>query len=180
MTQRRVMPVLALAATLLAVYFAPAKDDAVVQVVERSAVSDAAPRPVPMAVPAQPESRRSAGGASEVLGLRSRDDLDGDDSNLFASLSWEPPPATRVEAPPPAASEPVAPRAPPAPLQLLGRYQEGDRTAMFATFNGDSVVLWPGENINPEWRVDAIEAGQVVLTYLPLGQKQSLPWTGSQ
>lgn len=51
---------------------------------------------------------------------------------------------------------------------------------MFATFNGDSVVLWPGENINAEWRVDAIEAGQVVLTYLPLGQKQSLPWTTSQ
>jgi hypothetical protein len=177
MTQRRVMLVLALAATLLAVYFAPAKDDAVVQVVERPAVSDAAPRPV--LAPTQPEGRRSAV-AAEVLGLRSRDDLDGDDSNLFASLSWEPPPATRVEAPPPTASEPVAPRAPPAPLQLLGRYQEGDRTAMFATFNGDSVVLWPGENINPEWRVDAIEAGQVVLTYLPLGQKQSLPWTASQ
>lgn len=179
MTQRRVMLVLALVATLLAVYFAPAKDDAVVQVAERPAVSDAMSRPVPVPAPMQSEGRRSAG-AAEVLGLRSRDDLDGDDSNLFASLSWEPPPATRVEAPPPAASEPVAPRAPPAPLQLLGRYQEGDRTAMFATFNGDSVVLWPGENINPEWRVDAIEAGQVVLTYLPLGQKQSLPWTGSQ
>jgi len=176
MTQRRVMLVLALVATLLAVYFAPAKDDAVVQVVERPAASDAVPRPVPM--PVQPEGRRSAG-AAEVLGLRSRDDLDGDDSNLFAALSWEPPPA-RVEAPPPPAAESMAPRAPPAPLQLLGRYQEGDRTAMFATFNGDSVVLWPGENINPEWRVDAIEAGQVVLTYLPLGQKQSLPWTGSQ
>jgi hypothetical protein len=175
MTQRKVMLVLALAATLLAVYFAPAKDDTVVQVVERPAVSEGASRPVPV----QPEGRRSAGGAAEVLGLRSRDDLDGDDSNLFAALNWEPPPATKVEAPP-AASEPVAPRAPPAPLQLLGRYQEGDRTAMFATFNGDSVVLWPGENINPEWRVDAIEAGQVVLTYLPLGQKQSLPWTGSQ
>jgi len=178
MMQRRVTLVLALAATLLAVYFAPAKDDAVVQAAERPAASDAAPRLAPVSTPAQSEGRRSAG-AAEVLGLRSRDDLDGDDSNLFAALSWEPPPA-KVEAPPPPAAEAVAPRAPPAPLQLLGRYQEGDRTAMFATFNGDSVVLWPGENINPEWRVDAIEAGQVVLTYLPLGQKQSLPWTGSQ
>lgn len=176
MTQRGVMLVLALAATLIAAYFAPAKDDAVVQPADRPPVSDAVPRPIP--VPVRQEGRRPAG-AAEVLGLRSRDDLDGDESNLFAALSWEPSP-TKVEASPPPAAESAEPRAPPAPLQLLGRYQEGDRTAMFATFNGDSVVLWPGENINHEWRVDVIEAGQVVLTYLPLGQKQSLPWTSSQ
>ncbi|WP_418119359.1 hypothetical protein [Variovorax sp. 350MFTsu5.1] len=176
MTQRRVMLVLALGATLLAVYSAPAKDEAVVQAAERAVVSDATPRPMPVQV--RQEGRRHAG-ATDVLGLRSRDELDGDESNLFATLSWERPPAN-VEASPPPATESAAPLAPPAPLQLLGRYQEGDRTAMFATFNGDSVVLWAGENINPEWRVDAIETGQVVLTYLPLGQKQSLPWTSSQ
>ena len=175
MTQRKVWLVLAFAATLVAVYFAPAQEEAVVQAAVRPAASDAAPRALPM----QAEGRRSAGAAAGVLELRPRDDIDGDDSHLFAALSWEPPP-TRAEAPPPVAPEAMVPQAPPAPLQLLGRYQEGGRTAMFATFNGDSVVLWPGENINPEWRVDAIEAGQVVLTYLPLGQKQSLPWTASQ
>ncbi|WP_432728912.1 hypothetical protein [Variovorax sp. W6] len=171
MTQRKLLLGVAFVATLVAVYFAPARDDVVVQAAVRPSVPDAPPREF--------RTQPATAGNATVLALRSRDDIDGDDSNLFAARSWEVP-ATRTQAPAPGPAEPVAPQAPPVPLQLLGRYQEGGKTAMFAIFNGDSVVLWPGENINPEWRVDAIEAGQVVLTYLPLGQKQSLPWTATQ
>ncbi len=173
MTRRRMLLILAFVATLLAVYFAPPVDDAVVQAAARPAVADA-PRSV-----LTERARVAPATATSVIAMKPRDDIDGEDSHLFAPLSWESSVA-KLDAPAPVAAEPAAPQAPPAPLQLLGRYQEGDRTAMFATFNGDSVVLWPGENINAEWRVDAIEAGQVVLTYLPLGQKQSLPWTTSQ
>lgn len=173
MTRRRMLLILAFVATLLAVYFAPPVDDAVVQAAARPAVADA-PRSV-----LTERARVASATATGVIAMKPRDDVDGEDSNLFAALSWESSVA-KLDAPAPVAAEPAAPQVPPAPLQLLGRYQEGDRTAMFATFNGDSVVLWPGENINAEWRVDAIEAGQVVLTYLPLGQKQSLPWTTSQ
>jgi hypothetical protein len=174
MSRRGMLLVLALLGTLIAVYFAPAEEGGVVPAAPRAPAADAASRIAPA-----PADGRAATKTMRVFELRSRDDVSDDDSGLFAAQSWEPV-AARVEAPVQAPVEPAAPQAPPIPLQLLGRYQEEGRTAMFATFNGDSVVLWPGQNINSEWRVDAIESGQVVLTYLPLGQKQSLPWTATQ
>lgn len=174
MTARRILLFLSLAATLAAVYFAPAREDAVVEASVRPAVSNASSG----ATRAEGEAR--AAKPAQVIALRSRDEADDSEPRLFSTQSWDPQPSqvqeTRqaaVETPPP------APQAPPVPLQLTGRYEEGGKVAMFGIFNGDSVVLWPGENISAEWRVDAIEAGQVVFTYLPLGQKQSLPWTAS-
>ncbi|WP_431112940.1 hypothetical protein [Variovorax paradoxus] len=174
MTRRGMLLGLALLVTLVAVYFAPTEEATVVQAAARAPVPDAPPREA-----SAPTTARATASAARVIELRPRDDVDGDDSRLFAAQSWDPPPA-KAEAPAQVPVAPAAPQAPPVPLQLLGRYQEDGRTAMFATFNGDSIVLWPGENINPEWRVDAIEPGQVVLTYLPLGQKQGLPWTATQ
>lgn len=168
MTSRRIVLFLALAATLVAVYFAPATEDVVVDVIVRPVASD-------RAVPADGGVR--VADATQVIELRSRDGGDDSEPRLFSAQSWDPPPPPVQEIPPAVAEEPPPPpQAPPAPLQLVGRYEEDGKAAMFAIFNGDSIVLRSGENINAEWHVDAIEAGQVVLTYLPLGQQQSLPW----
>ncbi|MBB3176027.1 hypothetical protein [Variovorax sp. Sphag1AA] len=167
MTRRHSVLAMAFIATLLAVYFAPPEADEVVQASPSANVAVARPGTRPA--------------ASDVLALRPRDPVGENDSSLFAVRSWDAPASEGRPAPlPDASSEAEPPQVPSVPLQLIGRYQENGRIAMFGTFNGDSVVLWPGEKINAEWRVDAIEAGQVVLTYLPLGQQKSLPWTATR
>ncbi|MCL2876154.1 MAG: hypothetical protein FWF12_07680 [Betaproteobacteria bacterium] len=166
MTSRGILLFLALAATLAAVYFAPATENVVVDAVVRPAAADSTAR-----------VDNGVRVTAQAIALRSRDEADGGDPRLFSAQSWDPPPPLVQEEEPQVIAEVLPPQAPPAPVQLLGRYEEGGKTVMFALLNGDGIVLRPGENINAEWRVDSIEAGQVVLTYLPLEQKQSLPWT---
>lgn len=76
MTRRRMLLILAFVATLLAVYFAPPVDDAVVQAAARPAVADA-PRSV-----LTERARVASATATGVIAMKPRDDVDGEDSNL--------------------------------------------------------------------------------------------------
>ena len=175
-TRQLVMPV-ALVATLAAVYFAPpSQEDTVVLAAARqpaAAAPGAAPSTPPKAAPAT------------VVALKPRLAAGDGEGGLFATESWAPPAPKPAKAAPLAVvqAEPPPPTAPAVPLKLLGRYEEttqtGAKVAVFALFNDQNVVLRAGETIGTDWRVDAIEANQVVLTYLPLGQKQNLPWTAT-
>jgi hypothetical protein len=86
------------------------------------------------------------------------------------------PPAAAPPAEPTAAVEPpAAPSAPPFPYQLVGRLTDSRPRAIL---NGAqrSAVVGVGEVVDGQWRVDAIEAGGLRLTYLPLGAPQFIPF----
>lgn len=79
------------------------------------------------------------------------------------------PPPARAEAPPP------PPTAPPFPYQLVGRMTDS-RPRVILNNAQRSAVVGVGELVDGRWRVEAIEAGGLRLTYLPLGQAQFIPF----
>ncbi|KWN70381.1 hypothetical protein WM24_06225 [Burkholderia ubonensis] len=88
----------------------------------------------------------------------------------FTASSWLPPPP--VEAPLPAA-RPAPPTAPPVPFTYVGELDaKADKPQVFLS-NGDQLlIVSPGDVIDGQYRVDAVSASNVVLTYLPLNQTQ--------
>ncbi|CAM4127841.1 hypothetical protein [Roseateles saccharophilus] len=75
-----------------------------------------------------------------------------------------PPPAQAEAAPPP-------PSAPPFPYQFVGRMTDSRPRAVLNNAQRSAVVA-AGDVVDGQWRVDAIEAGGLRLTYLPLGLAQ--------
>ncbi|KVM86036.1 hypothetical protein WJ60_19960 [Burkholderia ubonensis] len=88
----------------------------------------------------------------------------------FTASSWLPPPP--VEAPLPTA-RPAPPTAPPVPFTYVGELDaKADKPQVFLS-NGDQLlIVSPGDVIDGQYRVDAVSASNVVLTYLPLNQTQ--------
>ncbi|KVR01411.1 hypothetical protein WK11_20295 [Burkholderia ubonensis] len=88
----------------------------------------------------------------------------------FTASSWLPPPP--VEAPLPIA-RPAPPTAPPVPFTYVGELDaKADKPQVFLS-NGDQLlIVSPGDVIDGQYRVDAVSASNVVLTYLPLNQTQ--------
>ncbi|MBW8844298.1 MAG: hypothetical protein JF607_04915 [Burkholderiales bacterium] len=77
-----------------------------------------------------------------------------------------------------AAEEAQAPTAPPFPYQLVGRLTDSRPRAILNNAQR-SAVVGVGEVVDGQWRVDAIEAGGLRLTFLPLGQAQFIPFAAS-
>ena len=97
-------------------------------------------------------------------------------TNLFASHSWfvAPPP------PPPQKFAPPVPTAPALPYTFLGSYARAGEPAVFFLVKGDRIFdARIGDVLDKQYSVDAAENGQLRLTYLPLGIKQSLAVGGT-
>lgn len=99
------------------------------------------------------------------------------------ALAWSAPPApapaaaSQVVAAPPAPVVPVAaatPHAPPFPYVLIGRIEEG--RAVHALLSGPAQTLGVKveDVIDGQWRVDAIDARGLVVTWLPGGLRQTV------
>lgn len=166
-----------LASFLLALQLGRRETDASEQVVEavtrdtRPAVRDSVPAP---SAPAH--------GLPDTLAARSRL-VPSSSGNAFAVLNWQPPPApVRVAptAPPPPPPQPVAPVAPPLPFSFVGLMEKGTARPQAFLAKGDALlVVGVGDLIdNNTYRVDALTAQQIVLTYLPLNTTQTLHTTG--
>lgn len=84
--------------------------------------------------------------------------------------------AAAPSGPPP---PPPAPMAPPLPFTAVGFIHGkkiGDGQQQTFIQQGDKLTLIrQGDTINSTYRVDDINTERIVVTYLPLGQKQSLP-----
>ncbi|MGZ2745450.1 hypothetical protein [Burkholderia stagnalis] len=96
----------------------------------------------------------------------------------FTASSWLPPP---VEVPPPPAARPAPPTAPPMPFTYVGELDAKAEKPQVFLSNGDQLlIVSPGDVIDGQYRVDAVSASNVVLTYLPLNQTQvvSIPVEG--
>ena len=88
-------------------------------------------------------------------------------AGILAKSSWFIPP------PPP-------PSAPPLPFIYLGKYLEGDSQVLILNQGGRVLTVAPGEVLDKNYRIERIEANNVVFTYLPLGTSQTLSTGSSQ
>lgn len=73
----------------------------------------------------------------------------------------------------------AAPTAPPLPFVVLGAIRgQGiaqGKPVVFLNEHGVSLVVSEGDDIHGTYKVEAISANTIEFTYLPLGQRQSLP-----
>jgi len=86
--------------------------------------------------------------------------------HAFGALSWTPPP------PPPA--PPAAPRAPPLPFAFVGKQSEAGTWQVFLSLDEDLRVARVATVIDGRYRVESITPPQIVFTYLPLNERQTL------
>ena len=99
---------------------------------------------------------------------------------LFARHSWyvappPPPPAPVVEVTLP------PPTAPPLPFVIMGSYaRPGDSTVYFLTRDDRVFDVHVGDTIDGTYKVASAANGQLLLTYLPLNIRQSLPIGAAQ
>ena len=97
--------------------------------------------------------------------------------DLFGARSWNPPP------PPPVVQKqlpPTPPTAPPFPYGIAGSVADGNGLMVVFTKQNQDFVLRVGDVLEQTYRVDAIDAQSVALTYLPLGLAQLVPMGASK
>jgi hypothetical protein len=70
--------------------------------------------------------------------------------------------------------KPEKPVAPPLPFRYLGKMLDEGKLSVFLANGDESLSVSAGQRIG-EYRVDKVTESEVVFTYLPLKQKQSLP-----
>jgi hypothetical protein len=136
----------------------------------------------PAARPARDEQRRVAAQREPVqvnvdrlkgrsLGAPERDPFD-----VPAPRRPKPKPAAPapvVVAPPPSAPAPP-PSAPPLPFVYMGKLENADGTTVFLIQGDRNLVVKQGEVIDQTYRVDSVTSTEIMLVYLPLGQRQVL------
>ncbi|AZQ50624.1 hypothetical protein [Burkholderia cenocepacia] len=125
-----------------------------------------APAPSPVAHDAPPTPRE------RLAALRAPVSVDAA-HDPFTASSWLPPPPV---VPPPPETRPAPPTAPPVPFVYLG--QQDPKAAKPQVFlgNGDQLlIVSPGDVIGSQYRVESVSDTNVVLTYLPLNQRQMVP-----
>lgn len=147
----------------------PATDEAV-SMPTRAAAPAAAGAPIP----AQRPRDAAAPPYPSVLALVPREQLipaapaASSTRDPFSARSWTPPP------PPVAAAEPAAPVAPPMPYSYVGKKLDGDTWEVYLARGEQTFIVRAGQLIEGSWRAEKVEPPQLTLTYLPLGQTQTL------
>lgn len=110
-----------------------------------------------------------------ILALQPRESLIGptldekSPASLFNSHSWAPPPP-----PPPKPAPPPPPTAPPLPFTYIGKKLEGGTWEVYLARGDQTVIINKQSVIDGTYRVESIRPPQLVLTYLPLNQQQTL------
>jgi hypothetical protein len=116
----------------------------------------------------------SKGGELTILALQPRDNLikrtvpDRNQSALFGSHDWTPPP------PSPVIAAPSAPAAPPLPFKYLGKAKETDQWQVFLSKGDVTLMVKEEDVIDSLYRVQSITPPSMTLLYLPLSETQSL------
>jgi hypothetical protein len=89
----------------------------------------------------------------------------------FAPRSFAPPPPP----PPPQENAPqAAPSAPPLPFRYVGTLTANGKTEVLVVRGEELISIVTGQNIDGEYRVDAISDQRIAFTYLPLKKRQSI------
>lgn len=122
--------------------------------------------PAPRAA-APVDARRHEAGDIDVEKLRQRTAA-GDFDDMFPRRSWQSPAA------PASARRREPPLPPPLPFAFFGRMVEGGQTVVFLSRQNQSFAVKAGDTIDNSYRVEEIGTAAIELTYLPLGQRQTL------
>ena len=94
----------------------------------------------------------------------------------FQKLSWTSPPVAVVAPPPP---PPTAPRAPPLPFTFIGLLEKGTpKPSAFLVRGEDLIVVSAGDDVDRMYRVESLSATEIVFTYLPLNERQTIALAG--
>ena len=122
-----------------------------------------------IAAPAQPATRSLLQLAHRVVDQAAA-------GALFAAHSWYvQPPAPPPAAVAPVATEPAQPVAPPMPFAYMGTYTPDGAAPVFFLTRGDRVYdVRVGDTLDDTYHVDALNNGQLVLTYKPLNVQQTI------
>lgn len=92
----------------------------------------------------------------------------GDSKALFASATWTPPPR-------PAAVAPVAPpTAPPLPFTYVGKRLEDGVWHVYVSRGDQTLIVREQQTIDSTYRIDAVKPPQMILTYLPMDERQTM------
>lgn len=81
----------------------------------------------------------------------------------------------QVQAPPPPPPPPPPPQAPPLPFTYLGKWTEQGQTTIFLGRGERHVAVRGPGKLDDTYSVESIDERQIVLNYIPLGIRQSLP-----
>lgn len=156
----------ALAATLLACYFAPADEGDII-----------APANARAQVAAAPQVMAEAPPPAHDIHPRIDDDELG---NAFAKRSWAAAAAPAAAAAQPAVSHTIKPTtvanngAPALPIRFLGRFVDDGQAAYFLQVADRNVVARVGDKVDDNYTLDSASADTLTFTYLPLHQQQVL------
>ena len=94
----------------------------------------------------------------------------------FAPPPPPPPPPAPVVPPPP----PPPPKAPPLPFAFVGLVEQGAGKPQAFLARGDALfIVAAGDVIEERYRVESLSPASVVMTYLPLTERQVLNVSGS-
>lgn len=157
----------ALAATLLACYFAPADDGDIIAPASARAQ---------LAAPAQP---LVAEAAPPALDIHPRID-DEELGNTFARQSWLAAAAVQAAPAQPAVSRTIKPTTvanngmPALPIRFLGRFVDDGKAAYFLQVADRNVVAHVGDKVDDNYTLDSATGDTLTFTYLPLHQQQVL------
>ncbi len=109
-------------------------------------------------------------------------------SRAFAVHRWLPPAPPPPPVPPPPAPvvaaappPPAAPVAPPLPFVFVGMLEKGleQRPQAFLAKGDTLLVVGAGDLLdNKSYRIETLSSQEIVMTYLPLGARQTLPVVG--
>ncbi len=95
--------------------------------------------------------------------------------DIFKGKSWYVAPPKPKPLPPPPPPPPPPPIAPPLPYAFMGTYLGKDGKIIVYLTRGDQVyAVSPGDVLEGTYRVQGIEAGQLILIYLPLNIQQTI------
>ncbi len=130
-------------------------------------------KPGPELSEARPAPQQAAAGAPAAaadidLAKLQRPASPAAQGDPFAPRSFAPPPQ------PVRAARAEKPSAPPLPFTYVGRVTQDGVTEVFVTRGDELISIAAGQNIDTEYRVDAVSGSRIAFTYLPLKTKQSL------
>lgn len=90
----------------------------------------------------------------------------------FTASSWLPPPPVEVPAAP---VRPAPPTAPPVPFTYVGELDaKADKPQVFLSNGEQLLIVSPGDVIDSQYLVESVSESDVVLTYLPLHERQAV------
>lgn len=161
------------AAVLVAalIWFAPKPEEDAVALVEpaKEARGDNARQTAPNGDPAVPADK-----PEPVFSVSPRAGDDAPPPDLFKSFSWYVPPPPPPAPPSEAELPPPAPTAPPLPYTYIGRLDEGDKQTFMLARGEIVITARAGEQLDSNYKLESLQGSSLIITYLPLNQRQTL------